>query len=144
PRSDRVAVVPPPEGRVQNDEARRDNQARHRQLEEQPLAPDGPPRERFFGLGHGMESIRAGGVQARDLGEGLVRSAYRALLAVDTAVEFTHDRVHLAALEVVDMHVGRPAVLPGNHQELWLEMRDGYARDIWRATGPAKDRHPGL
>jgi hypothetical protein len=62
PRPDRVAVVPPPEDRVQNDETRRDDQARHGQLEEQPLAPDGPPRERFFGLGHGMKCIRAGGV----------------------------------------------------------------------------------
>jgi hypothetical protein len=52
PRPDRVAVVPPPEDRVQNDETRRDDQARHGQLEEQSLAADGPPGERFFGLGH--------------------------------------------------------------------------------------------
>ena len=56
PRADRVAVVPPPEDRVQNDETRRNDQARHGQPEEQPLATDGPPGERFFRLGHRMKS----------------------------------------------------------------------------------------
>ena len=43
PRPDRVAVVPPPEDRVQNDETRRDDQTRHGQLEEQPPAANGSP-----------------------------------------------------------------------------------------------------
>ena len=65
PRPDRVAVVPRPEDRVQHDETRRDDQARHGQLEEQRLATDGPPGEGFFGLGHRMKSSRAGAVRAQ-------------------------------------------------------------------------------
>ena len=58
PRPDRVAAVAPPEDRLQNDETRRDDQARHGELEKQPLAADGPTGERFFGLSHRMKSIR--------------------------------------------------------------------------------------
>ena len=42
----------------------------------------------------------------------LIHSAHGAPCAVHTAVEVTHDCVRLAALEVVDMHVGRPVLPP--------------------------------
>ena len=63
----------------------------------------------------------------------LVHSADSAPDAFHAAVEVTHDCVRLAALEVVDMHVGRPVrLLPGEQQQMWLEMRDRYAGEISR------------
>ena len=75
----------------------------------------------------------------------LVDAAHRALGAVHTVIGVTHDCVRLAGLEVVDMHVGRrPVVLPRDQQQLWLDMRDRYAGEVWSTSGLAKNRDPGL
>ena len=63
--------------------------------------------------------------------EGSVHAAKGALGALHGAVRRAHDGVRLAALEVVDVHVGRAVrFLPGHQQQLGLEMRDRNAGEI--------------
>jgi hypothetical protein len=58
-------------------------------------------------------------------GNSRAHAAHGAPRAMDPAVAVTHECVGLAALEVVDMHGGRPVrLLPPDHQELRSEMRD--------------------